>query len=99
MTDIGGWWHLIREESAPSGGYSDTEPGALYIMLPFSEYTLGNLLGALKRVPNNGDWWYEVVSLAMVAMENLRIAELRSNFGDTFTPETLRDGSALTVPS
>ncbi len=94
MTDIGHWWHLPHRTKSPPGEpceECDKEKivrggDCEYIMLPFNEYQMGNLLGLLKRSQDkaNGDWFLERVAIIMVAMRNLGIEEVHSNWGDVF---------------
>lgn len=102
MTDFGGWPHLIARQEAPihmeeCDGWQRPCHGGIYPMLPINEYQLGNLLGLLKRSQDkdNGDWWWELVNIAIAAMDILHIEELKSNWGDTFTAQSLRSGEWL----
>lgn len=85
MTDLSRWDELIKRASAPG----TTADG--YIMLPFDEYKMGNLLGLLKRSTDkdNGDWFDELIATISTAMHLLHIKELHSNFGDTFRQGSL----------
>ena len=72
MTDIGNWPVLIERKRG-------------YIMVPLTEYQMGNLLGALTQAQDNGDWHGELQDLIGVAMKKLGIETLGSNLGQTFT--------------
>lgn len=98
MTDFGGWPHLIKRQEAPMHGEQcdllGQRPcqGGTYFTFPVNEYQLGNLLGLLKRSQDKdtGDWWLELVDIIIATMDILQVKELTSNWGDTFTAESLR---------
>lgn len=79
MTDIGNWPDLIKRD----GQYSE------YIMLPFNEYQMGNIVDALSQVQENGDWWGEFLNIVHATMDKFGIQELRSNNGRTFTKDQI----------
>ena len=91
MTDINNWYELIKMDYTEHR-YSITHYNVTYVMLPFNEYQMGNLLGLLKRSKDkaNGDWYWEVVDIIFATMKKLEIKELISNFGDTFTVDNLQ---------
>jgi hypothetical protein len=94
MTDISRWPELVQvvklRQARPIGG-KGWQPGpegepifSEYALLPFNEYTLGHLLGMLARIPDNGDWHDEMISMCCAAMNNWGLAEVTNNWGDTF---------------
>jgi hypothetical protein len=62
--------------------------------LQLNAYQIGNLLGALARATNNGDWWHEVIRLLIEAWEGTHPADviLQNNFGDVFSKADLMQG-------
>jgi len=66
-----------------------------FIMLPFNEYQITNLLGLMKRSPHlaNGDWFNEILSVMIVAIEmyNINLIDC-NNFRDTFDINLLKQG-------
>ena len=66
---------------------SQTSDGR-YFLLPFNEYQLGNLLGAIKRAEYNGDWWWEIVTIVGTTMQKYGLT-LGSNWGDEFSINNL----------
>ena len=111
MTNISNWhWLIFRakkphnmnsKEHYPDGDcYQSCGGDAEFVLLPWNEYQLGNLLGMLKDAHGrqDGDWWGEILSLVMTAMERLKIKELADNRGNRFTLENLSNGEWLVPP-
>ena len=109
MTNISAWPKIIKKEKVGSSVLIDGRPihepiridGKLinqeqeFIMLPFDEYQITNLLGLMKRSPHlaNGDWFNEILSLMIVAIEMYGIDLVKcNNFGDTFDLNLLKQG-------
>lgn len=93
MTNISNWPKLIHKATVKGSQWENIDPShkdwkSSYVMLPFDEYQMGNLLGLLKRSHdhNNGDWYDEIISLIAASMDKLGIEKLVSNFGDEFGP-------------
>ena len=72
MTDRGNWPSLIRRQDH-------------YIMIPINAYQMGNLIGALVQVQDNGDWWGELQDIIAKAMEIAELEHLYSNNNRIFT--------------
>lgn len=74
MTDIGDWPKLIERKDH-------------YIMVPFNEYQMGNLVDALSLAEDTGDWFGECLDIIAAAMRFAGIKELASNRGGTYILE------------
>lgn len=100
MTDISNWSKFVNVVKLRyrniDGTYQDLPNGEPvyfeYVQVPFNDYQIGNLLGALARSERNGDWWHEVLSILLVAMDEAGIKEIGNNFGDHFSIEDIRRG-------
>jgi hypothetical protein len=105
MTDIHEWPDLIRKDKLPAHSHFGNTGvyclgcigGAEYVMLPFNEYQMGNLLAYFYGQWNatdtgmhpelnigTGDWWQEIPNVIACAMWKLDIKEVHSNNGLTF---------------
>lgn len=100
MTDVSNWAKFVNVVKLryrdTEGSYMDLPNGepiyTEYVQVPFNDYQIGNLLGALARTDRNGDWWNEVLSILLVAMDEAGIKEIGNNFGDRFSIEDIRRG-------
>ena len=68
----------------------------IYYLTPLNEYQIGNLLGALRRVEDTGDWWWEVVNVFYQTARKYDQEFMRSNWGDVFHMNEHPDKSQLT---
>lgn len=101
MTDISRWPDLVhvvrlRSKDPLTGEWQnwDNDPDKPvfgdYVMVPLDKYHIGNLLSALVRSEDTGDWYDEMITILYVAMDRAGINEVSSNLGDTFTLEQVR---------
>lgn len=74
MTDISNWRDHVEAKDN-------------YMMVPLTEYQMGNLLDVLSRAHENGDWYGELQDIIGAAMKKGNIAVLWSNNGLKFTQE------------
>ena len=100
MTDITNWRETIHLYGIPaiypfSGEIRKDEDGipilSTRMMIPLSQYQMGNLLDALTQAKENGDWWGEFQDIVAAAMEKFGIKELKSNSDKTFTLEQVQN--------
>lgn len=61
------------------------------ILIPLDEYEVANLLGALKRAQNNGDWHGQVLWKLRQGLHLLGVNRVMNNFGDDMTAEDIAE--------
>lgn len=101
MTDISDWPDLIqvvklRYKSVLNDEWQDLPDGTPvfqeYVQIPLNEYQIGNILEMLDNAEDTGDWYLELLSILIVAMDKAGIKEVKSNKGRFFRIDDLRKG-------
>jgi hypothetical protein len=101
MTDIPHWHELVQVVKLRCRNYHTKEwqnsPGGKpafleYIQVPLNEYQMGNILEMLSNAGDTGDWYEELISIMIAAMDRANIKSVTGNDGTTFELEDLKKG-------
>lgn len=97
MSDTSDWPNCVHVDRRP---YCNSLTGEPYegvfvdrIMVPLSEYQMGNLIDAVGQVQNNGDWWMETCYIVACGMRAAGLKQISSNRGHTFTLKDVETGN------
>lgn len=92
MTDISNWHEAIHIMKMRFKTWLSDDDNSFIerIMVPINEYQMGNLIGALSRAREDGDWYGELCDIIGYAMKFAEIKSIRSNDGQVFSLEEVQ---------
>jgi len=95
VTDLSNWHQAVHLMKIPSiNPWTGHEEEYLIerIMVPLTEYQMGNIIDAMGQVEDTGDWWHEMCAIIARAMYVAGLKEISSNRGNVYTYEQVAKG-------